>query len=137
VQETKKEQYKMLTKATLRGFYFLCVFQILLGIFQVCLGIGLFGSPGDFMKNCYVVYGGLLILVGGCLLARLPAIYQVAAAFCGVEVVFGLVFVIASTMTIDKPALKYAVIVMGAIQMISAGFMFYFAEETATGSVSA
>jgi len=136
-QKVDKNAYKMLSKSTLRGFYFVCGIQVALGIFEFLLGMGMFGSPGEMMKTVYEVYGLILALVGTLLMFRIAAIYQVSSAFCAVEVVLGVVFIISAPLTIEIPGLKWGIIVMGAIQMISAGFLFYFAEETAVGSMSA
>lgn len=136
-KEVEKQSYKMLSKGTLRGFYFVCTLQIMLGIFEFLLGMGVFGNPGDMLKTCYMVYGIVQALVGIGLVFRLPAVYAFSTGFCGIEVILGVVFIIAATMTIPIPALKWGVIVMGACQMLIAGFLFYFAEETALGTVSA
>ena len=127
----------MLSKGTLRGFYFVCALQIMLGVFQILLGSGVFGNPGDMLKTCYIVYGAVVALVGLGLMFRLTAIYAFSTGFCGLEVILGVVFIIASVMTIPVPALKWGVIVMGCVQLLIAGFLFYFAEETALGVVSA
>jgi hypothetical protein len=133
--EKKKESYKLLSKTTLHIFYVMCGIQVCLGIFEVLLGMQIFGNPGDMMQMCYKTYGFLLTLMGLLLAFRVPAMYQVSSVFCGIEGVLGIVFMIAAPFTIQVPGLKWGVLVMGAIQMLSAGFMFYYAEETAIGTV--
>jgi hypothetical protein len=126
----------MVTKGTMNGFYALSAFYVLMGVALLCFGIGLFGSVGDFMKNIYIVFGILTTLIGIGLLFRAAFVYAMMPIFCGLQFIFGIVFIIASIMTVDVAMLKYAMIGLAVVQILAAGLMFYFSEETSAASMS-
>ncbi|HEY3779527.1 MAG TPA: hypothetical protein VGL56_00480 [Fimbriimonadaceae bacterium] len=132
----EKAAYKMVTKGTMAGFYVVSAFYVLIGAMLLCLGIGLFGNIGDFMKNIYIVFGTMTSLLGIGLLFRAAFVYAMMGIFCALQFVLGVVFIIASVMTIDAPLLKYSVIGLAVIQILAAGLMFYFSEETSRASMS-
>lgn len=133
----QKKAYKMVTAGTMRGFYATSVAFIVFGIAEICLGLGLFGSVGDFMKNIYIVFGLLMALLGTGLVFRAAFVYAMAGIFCALQFVLGLVDIIAAVMTIENNTFKYCIIALAIVQIILAGLMFYFAEETAVTSMSA
>jgi hypothetical protein len=135
-QTTEEKAYKLVSKGTMNGFYTLAAFYVVLGIALLCFGIGLFGSVGDFMKNIYIVFGALTTLLGIGLLFRAAFVYAMMPIFCGLQFIFGIVFIIASIMTVDVAMLKYAMIGLAVIQILAAGLMFYFSEETSAASMS-
>ena len=136
-KETVIAPYRMVTKGTLVGFYAMAGLYILLGGFEVLAGAGVFGSIGDFMKSVYIIFGAIMALIGFGLMFRPPFVYAMMAMFCSIQAVLGVVFIIASVMTIELPVLKYVLIGVGALQLPAAGFMFYFSEETAVSAISA
>jgi hypothetical protein len=135
-QLENKKAYKMVTQGTMNGFYAVSALYVLIGAALLCLGLGLFGTISDFMKNIYIVFGGMTSLIGIGLLFRAAFVYAMMPIFCGLQFVLGVVFIIASIMTIDAPALKYGSIGLSVIQILAAGLMFYFSEETSAASMS-
>jgi hypothetical protein len=134
-KEVVTKAYKMVTKGTLAGFYMVSAVYVLLGTVEVCLGLGLFGNVGDFIKNIYTVFGLVMALIGIGMLCRAAFVYAMMGLFCAIQFVLGIIDIIASIMTVPTPLLKYSLIGLAVIQILSAGFMFYFAEETGVTSL--
>ena len=135
-QTVQKAAYKMVTKGTMTGFYMVSSVYVLLGIVEICLGLGLFGTISDFLKNIYIVFGLVMALIGVGMLFRAAFVYAMMGVFCAIQFVLGIVDIIAAIMTIEVPFFKYSLIGLAVIQILSAGLMFYFAEETSVTSMS-